>query len=98
MVREMQRILAAHGLTLAEWAVLSAASYYSPLPLEHVVETAVLEAEGKLGDADLSRAFVTCRDRGWLESWQPTRGQALAGECRRVGLQSLPTGIVLTDL
>ena len=96
MPSEETKVLEAHGLGHAEWAVLFTASYHFPLPLEQLIEMAADEAGGTAGTEAVAAAVETALDRGWLSSWTSGTGTA-GGEPAGRGRRAAQDGVVLTE-
>src|SRR5262245_34709107 len=64
-MNDESRILKAHGVSEADWAVLFTVSYHTPLPLGQVVELAALEFRSEPLE-DIPDAIQTCLERGWI--------------------------------
>src|SRR5688500_12511790 len=85
------RILKAHGVSEADWAVLFTVSYHTPLPLEQVVELAALDL-GSGSSEQISDAIQSCLDRGWITTLHDVP------EAPGKDGVFLPGGVVLTEV
>lgn len=93
----IRRILAESKLTSAQWAILSAASYFLPFPLEQFVIEAQLESEDNFSKDELMDALDECLHRGWISQADSTRFDQLDAEFDSGMTDHLENGIVLTD-
>ena|SRR5260221_10557286 len=91
------RILAENRLSSAQWAILSAASYYLPFPIEQFVIEAQLESEDNFSKDELSDALDECLHRGLISLADSTRFDQLDTELDSGMPGHLENGIVLTD-
>ena len=74
------RILVENHLTSPQWAILSAASYYLPFPLEQFVMEAQLESEENFSKDELTDALDECLHHGWISQPDSTRIDQLDAE------------------
>jgi formylglycine-generating enzyme required for sulfatase activity len=100
-----QRVLAKHGVTNAEWAVLITAGYYISFPRSCFISHAVWEGNGgvphgEVVQAAVAEALATCLEKGWVaptEEGHVERERNVLGEYTGETTTYPKDGVVLTD-
>lgn len=91
------RVLSEFHLTPQQWAILFAASYFLPAPVDQFIVEAQLEADENFTVEELTRAFDECLSNGWIVRANETRTQEFAIELGSENALQPKEGIVLTE-
>ena len=97
MRQHSHRVLSEYRITPPQWAILFAASYYLPAPVDQFVIEAQLESEENFSTDELSTALDDCLRAGWICGADQTRIQEMSEDCEAFSIDHLENGIVLTD-
>lgn len=100
-----QQVLAEHGVTNAEWAVLITAGYYVSLSHSRFIPHAVWEGNGgirhgKLDRAAVAKALTSCLKKGWVAMTKKghiERERNVLGEFTSETMVYPKDGVVLTE-
>lgn len=66
MCSHNHRVLVENGITPAQWALLTATSYFLPVLPYHLVLEAQLKSEDVFSIDELKEAGRCCASRGWI--------------------------------
>lgn len=97
MRTHIHRVLSEHHLTPQQWAVLFAASYYLPAPLEQFIVEAQLEADENFAIDELTKAYEECQEKGWICIADKNRIREFAVEPGSDDADYSKQGVVLTE-
>lgn len=97
MDQTSHRALSESSLSPAQWAILFAASYYLPAPLERFILEAQLESEDNFSVDELNEAIDDCILDGLIFNVDEERLNQLESELGEDNMMLIEDGIVLTD-
>jgi hypothetical protein len=77
MHNEELRVLDAHGIAQAQWAILFSTNYYSPLSSDVILASAAAELPQEWNLSDVAAALQECFDRDWVQSMPTQNGEGV---------------------
>jgi hypothetical protein len=107
LAEHKSQILAANGVSSAEWAVLSSAAYYTPISRRRFIPQAAWESRcgrkprpGDLEEHEISTALDACLAKDWVmltKQGHVERERGVLGEYTGDKFVYPDQGVVLTD-